>query len=63
VTEAQLERFRDLACQLSPENISCDGECSRAETGRRARKVWAEWRQLEHEVGRRVTEVEVWGNL
>lgn len=30
---------KDIDCRLSPENLSCDGELSRAETNRRYRNL------------------------
>lgn len=51
-------KFVDLACRLSPENLSCDGECSRAETNRRLAQIRREWKQLEVQAGRRVSEDE-----
>lgn len=44
--QAQIEFWR-LEGRLSPENLTCDGECSVAEVNRRAREVWRAWRALE----------------
>lgn len=54
------KRFLDLACQLSPENLCCDGEISMAQARRRAWSLQKKWSELEKEVGRSVTEEEVW---
>lgn len=56
------ERFLDLACQLSPENLSCDGELPRAEREARRRRILVEWEALEKEAGRPVPlqEAESW---
>jgi len=55
-----LDQFVDLACRLSPENLHCDGEATRAEAERKARKIWKEWEVLEKKLGRSVSEDEVW---
>lgn len=57
--EVQIDFVR-LACALSPENLSCDGELSRSETQRKYRSLIREWRKLESVVGRKVEEGEVW---
>lgn len=56
------ERFLDLECQLSPENLSCDGELSRAEVEARRKRILSEWAALEKEAGRAVShqEAESW---
>lgn len=55
-----LDKFLRLASALSPENLHCDGEISRTEAARRGRVLRKEWKTLETQVGRRVTEDEVW---
>jgi len=60
-TEDIRKKFVSLACQLSPENLSCDGELSRSRVIARLRSLRAEWRRCERELGRRVTEDEAWG--
>jgi hypothetical protein len=63
LTRDQQAEFLNLACQLSPENISCDGEATAIEVERKRRTLLARWRFLEKEVvGRTVTEDEVWTN-
>jgi hypothetical protein len=54
MTDVQLHEFRSLANQLSPENLHCDGEVSRAEANRRYRRIMKRWRALEKAVGRKV---------
>lgn len=54
------EKFMDLACQLSPECLTCDGELSKTESNRRFRNLSSEWRNLERKIGRVVDEGEVW---
>ena len=54
------EKFVNLACMLSPENLSCDGELSRSRIAVRRRTLMEEWHRLEVDAGRKVTEDEVW---
>ena len=61
LTSGLREKFLDLACQLSPENRTCDGECPMHVVRRRRKTLLQEWRALERQAGRRVTESEVWG--
>lgn len=56
ITTEQKKAFVGLACRLSPENLMCDGEISRAEGNRRYAQIKREWRQLEKEAGHRVSE-------
>lgn len=60
LTEEAKQEFQSLACRLSPENLHCDGEVSRAEAKRRHAQIMREWRDLESQVGRKVSEDEVW---
>ena len=59
LSEGLLERFDRVANELSPEWLTCDGELSRAEVRRKLKRLKAEWRALEAEAGRAVTEDEV----
>lgn len=54
------EKFLNLACQLSPENLTCDGELSQRQVRARYSALTKEWKCLEKQVGRKVTEDEVW---
>ena len=54
-----LDRFANLSAQMSPENLTCDGELSRAAVNRRRRDLRRQWTALERQVGRRVTDDEV----
>lgn len=54
-------QFIGLACDLSPENISCDGELSRSDIQKRYRAINAEWKKLEKVVDHQVTEDDAWG--
>ena len=55
-----LYQFSVLACKLSPENLHCDGEISSREADRKYKKLIKEWNALEKQVGRTVTENEIW---
>jgi len=61
LTEKIKAGFADLACQLSPENISCDGECSASEVRRRKASINRQWAELERRAGQKVSESETWG--
>jgi hypothetical protein len=54
------KKFLELCSALSPENLSCDGELSRAETDRKSKKLHGQWRNLEHRLGVQVFEQDVW---
>jgi hypothetical protein len=54
------DRFLDLCCRLSPENLCCDGEISGSQVTNRLAVIRREWRDLEKKVGYKVTEDEVW---
>lgn len=59
-THPLFSRFIALSCRLSPENLHCDGEISRAQAQTRYRQIMAEWRYLEKMAGFNVTENDVW---
>jgi hypothetical protein len=59
ITEALRAQFEDLACQLSPENLTCDGELSRARVNQRRREINQKWAALEREVGHKVDVAEI----
>jgi hypothetical protein len=61
LTDTQLRKFQDLLCRLSPENLHCDGEISMAQARRKASALRKQWKDLEKQVGRKVTEHEIWG--
>ena len=54
-----MEKFSNLTCRLSPENLACDGECSQSQIQARHAEIMREWRTLEVEAGRKVTEEEI----
>lgn len=61
LTEEIKRKFSDLAGALSPENLSCDGELAPSQVQAAYRRLMKEWAALERQVGRKVTEDEVWG--
>lgn len=60
ITLSQYEKFVGMACELSPENISWDGERPARQIAAARRDIMKRWAALEAEVGRKVTESEVW---
>jgi len=61
MTTTLQKQFLDLACRLSPENLSCDGMLNKTQVVKRYNQINSEWAKLEKEAGRKVTEDEVWG--
>lgn len=59
-TEQIMKDFDGLACRLSPENLCCDGELNKRQVQHRFNQIRKEWKKLEKEIGRNVTEDEVW---
>jgi hypothetical protein len=60
-TEAEcMKWFSKLSCDLSPENLHCDGEISRSAAMKKASALRAEWKEVEKLLGRKVSEDEVW---
>lgn len=57
--EGLFEQFEILTCQLSPENLSCDGELSRAQVQSRLLQIKREWQTLEVKAGRSVSQDEI----
>jgi hypothetical protein len=54
------QKFLKLATDLSPENLSCDGELPFREVQKRFNALRRKWKMLEDIVGRKVTEEEIW---
>lgn len=63
ITDAVWDQFHNLASQLSPENLTCDGELPKYEVKRRHSELTRTWKALERKVGRKVTEEEVWDRV
>ncbi len=60
-SEEELMRAIDICfCNLSPENLTCDGELSRTESNRRYRGLMRQLKSLFRELGREVTEDEAY---
>jgi hypothetical protein len=47
-----------LCCELSPENLCCDGELSRSQVNAKLRKIRGEWKEIEKKIGWKVSEDE-----
>lgn len=59
MTNDQKNQFIRLACALSPENLSCDGELPRHQVREREIHLRNQWKTMECAVGRKVSECEV----
>jgi len=59
-THDQWHAFLSLVVQMSPENLTCDGELSRSQVVAKSRKLAAQWTALEKAVGRKVSEDDVY---
>ena len=55
-----VEKFMNMCCALSPECLYEDGEISETAAQRKYRTIMKGWRTLEREVGRGVSEDEIW---
>jgi hypothetical protein len=54
-----LDALDTLCAELSPENLSCDGELSRTAINQRLRAIRGEWKEIEKKLGRKVSEDEI----
>ena len=54
-----ITQFHDLSNRLSPENLTCDGELSTSEWKMKEKRLLKDWKRLERQVGRTVTEEEI----
>lgn len=61
LTRELKDKFVNLASELSPENLCCDGELSQCEVNRKHKRIMQEWRKLEVQAGCEFSEEEVWG--
>tara|TARA_R110000868_G_scaffold129901_1_gene339195 strand:- start:67 stop:294 length:228 start_codon:yes stop_codon:yes gene_type:complete len=59
MTDEQHKQFLWIASELSPENLTCDGELSKRAVDAKFRRLMAEWHRLQKEVGRAVYEDEI----
>jgi len=59
--EEILNDLRSIECQLSPENLYCDGERSNYQARIIASRLRAQQKKLIRELGRTPTDHEVWG--
>ena len=63
MTKQQKEKFLNIACLLSPENLNGDGEFPKSYVNQRFKQLRKQWAQLEKEVGRQVSEQELYPTL
>jgi hypothetical protein len=59
-SEEVKKAFLDLACRISPENLSCDGELSQTQVRARLSQIQREWKALEKQIKMKVSEDMVW---
>lgn len=60
-TEAEIIRdLQDVECAMSPENLTCDGECSPSEVRSRSAALKRKRAALVKELGREPTDNELW---
>lgn len=55
--------FVGVYCELSPENLTCDGECSLSQVRRRRASCNRRLKVLFQEIGRRVSEDEAYATV
>ena len=60
ISNALFDKFFNLLMRLEPENIWMDGDASKAEAKKRETAIVNQWRDLEHLVGRQVSQNEIW---
>jgi hypothetical protein len=46
------ESFLDMCCELSPENLSCDGELSMTRVRQKYAGIMKRWKALEKKIGK-----------
>jgi hypothetical protein len=54
------EKFLRLAGEMSPENLACDGELTRSQIKKKLQGLKSEWKKLERQLGRAVSEDEIY---
>lgn len=62
-TEEILEDFRDIECDMSPENLTCDGEACRSYVQAKIKALNARKDILIEELGRTPDDCELWPEL
>lgn len=56
-----LDDLRRVGCAMSPENLTCDGELSRAQVNKKKAQLSREWTALCLELGRIPTDEDLYG--
>ena len=57
------QKFCRLLNALSPENLHCDGEISNSQAKKQERRLMKEWRELEKELGKKISPYELESQL
>lgn len=60
LTRAIMREFKNLAIDLSPEWLTCDGMLSPGQAEAKRQKILAKWAELEAKVGIKVSTKDVW---
>ena len=63
IEKRYLVQFRDLYMRLELENLTCDGELSKSEVARKYKRLMKDWKRLERQVGRTVTDEEIFTSM
>jgi hypothetical protein len=56
-----LEDLKRIECELSPENLTCDGELPPSAYTIKSKELYKERAKLVKELGREPTDKEIWG--
>jgi len=56
--EELMNALSHLSGDLSPENLTCDGELNRTQIAAKLRAIKGEWKEIEKKLGRKVSEYE-----
>lgn len=56
ITKAIKEKFYAMTNELSPENLACDGEISKAQARAKFKTIMIRWHNLEDKIGIKVTQ-------
>jgi hypothetical protein len=60
LTDAIKRQFVDMSCSLSPENLTKDGQIPRSQWQKKLNNLQHDWRELEEQIGIKVTEEMSW---
>jgi hypothetical protein len=60
LTDEIKRQFVEMSYSLSPENLTGDGEIPRSQWQKKLNKLKHDWRELEEQIGMKVTEEMAW---